>query len=303
MEILKKCYDVGIRTFDTADMYSNGKSEILLGKFLKKYHIKRDRVVIMTKVYAAIDETNFSFRFQEADLPEYEFINSKGLSRKHIFDGVQDSVRRLGTYIDVLQIHRLDRTTPKHEIMKALNDVVLAGHARYIGASSMKAVDFAQLQFLAEKNGWFKFISMQNYYNLIYREEEREMNVFCNDNDISKVGIIPWSPIAMGLLARPYSPGETIKRNNAIVEILKFNDLPKGDIEIINRVEEIAKKHDTSMAIVATAWLISKEASPIVGLNSVERVEEIVKATHFKLTEEEIKYLEQPYEPKYYQFF
>ncbi|KAK6462694.1 NADP-dependent oxidoreductase domain-containing protein [Scheffersomyces coipomensis] len=303
MEILKKCYDVGIRTFDTADVYSNGKSEILLGKFLKKYNIKRDRVVILTKLFNPVSDTTESFGTSDSSAPTYEMLNSQGLSRKHIFDATQESVKRLGTYIDVLQIHSFDQTTPKHEIMKALNDVVLEGHARYIGASNLRATEFAELQFIADKNGWFKFISAQNYYNLLYREDEREMIPFAERNSLGKVGLIPWSPIAMGNLARPYDPNAKFRRIHPIVDILQYNDFPKSDIEIINRVEGVAKKYDTSMIIVATAWLISKGACPIVGLNSVERVEEIVKATHFKLTEEEIKYLEQPYEPKYYQFF
>ncbi|KAK6463202.1 NADP-dependent oxidoreductase domain-containing protein [Scheffersomyces coipomensis] len=302
-KILKRCYDVGIRTFDTADIYSNGKSEILLGQFLKKFNIKRDRVVILTKLFAPVNDEDYSFNVHKSGLPEYEYINSKGLSRKHIFDAVKASVGRLGTYIDVLQIHRLDKTTPKFEIMKALNDVILEGHTRYIGASSMKATEFAQLQFIADKNGWFKFISMQNYYNLIYREEEREMVPFCNDNVIGKVGLIPWSPIAMGILARPYNPDAKHARDSPIINLLKYNEVSKSDVEIINRVEETAKKHGVSMATIATAWLISKGASPIVGLNSVERVEELARATTFKLTEDEIKYLEEPYEPKYFAIF
>ncbi|KAK6462695.1 NADP-dependent oxidoreductase domain-containing protein [Scheffersomyces coipomensis] len=306
MTILKKCYDVGIRTFDTADIYSNGKSEILLGKFLKKYNIKRDRVVILTKLFNPVNDQDYSFRLQKSGLPDYEYINSKGLSRKHVFDAVQDSVRRLGTYIDVLQIHRLDRTTPKHEIMKALNDVILAGHTRYIGSSSMKAVEFAQLQFIADKNGWFKFISMQNYYNLLYREEEREMNAFCDDNIFGKVGLIPWSPIAMGVLARPLNTESQNNRNaktESGITHLHLGGLSGNDAEIVNRVEKLAKKHGVSMVIISTAWVISKGTCPIVGLNSIERVEEIVQATHFKLTPEEIEYLEEPYEPKNYSIF
>ncbi|KAK6197998.1 NADP-dependent oxidoreductase domain-containing protein [Scheffersomyces amazonensis] len=306
MKILKKCYDVGIRTYDTADIYSNGKSEILLGKFLKKYNIKRDRVVILTKLFNPVDDTNYGFRLQTSGLPEYEYLNSKGLSRKHVFDAVKDSVRRLGTYIDVLQIHRLDRTTPMHEIMKALNDVILSGQVRYIGASSMKAVEFAQLQFIADKNGWFKFISMQNYYNLLYREEEREMNYFCQENILGKVGLIPWSPIAMGVLARPLNTesqnNRTAKTESGITH-LRLGNLSGGDAEIVKRVEELAKKHGVSMAIISTAWVISKGTCPIVGLNSEERVEEIVKATLFKLTPEEIKYLEEPYDAKGFTIF
>ncbi|KAK6463262.1 aryl-alcohol dehydrogenase [Scheffersomyces coipomensis] len=300
--ILKKCYDVGIRTYDTADVYSNGTSELLVGKFLKKYNIKRDRVVILSKVFNVVDTDLKGFNFSKhGDYPSYEFLNSKGLSRKHIIDGVEASVKRLGTYIDVLQIHRLDRTTPKAEIMKALNDVVVAGHTRYIGASSMKATEFAQLQFIADKNGWTKFVSMQSYYNLIYREEEREMIPFCNDNVLGKVGLIPWSPLARGVLARPLKSESQFNRSiktDKSYDRLKLEELSPADAEIIKRVEEVAKKHGVGMAVISTAWVISKGAAPIIGLNSEARVEEIVEAAHFKLTAEEIEYLEEPYVPK-----
>ncbi|KAK6198000.1 aryl-alcohol dehydrogenase [Scheffersomyces amazonensis] len=302
MNILKKCYDVGIRTFDTADVYSNGQSEILLGKFLKKYNIKRDRVVILTKAFGPVSEDDPSvvgFLGSSAD-----YINSRGLSRKHIFDAVEASVRRLGTHIDVLQIHRLD-DTPKHEIMKALNDVILSGQVRYIGASSMKAVDFVQLQAIADKNGWFKFISMQNYYNLLYREQENEMNYFCNDNVFGKVGLIPWAPIAAGVLAKPVavSQATTHARVSPMIDIFGYNNLEGDNVEIINRVEELAKKRDVSMAVIATAWVLYKGANPIVGLNSIKRVEEAVQATQIILTEEEVKYLEEPYKYKFKVYF
>ncbi|KAK6453996.1 aryl-alcohol dehydrogenase [Scheffersomyces xylosifermentans] len=301
-KILKKCYDVGIRTFDTADVYSNGKSEILLGKFLKKYNIPREKVVILTKLFNTVDESVEGFNFKkEAEYPAYEYSNSKGLSRKHVFDAVQASVRRLGTYIDVLQIHRLDRNTPKAEIMKALNDVVLEGHTRYIGASSMRAVEFAQLQFIADKNGWFKFISMQNFYNLLYREEEREMIPFCNDNEFGKVGLIPWSPIARGVLARPLGVQSSYNRNSNTDRgqpLFGLNDSSEPDKQIINRVEEISKKHGVSMAVVASAWVLSKGAFPIIGLNSEERVDDALKSLTLKLSDEEIAYLEEPYQPK-----
>lgn len=178
-KILKHAYDSGLRTFDTADVYSMGKSEEILGKFLKKFDIPRDRVVILSKVFFPVDTKTPGFNLADREkFPAINYVNSQGLSRKHILDAVQASVDRLGTYIDVIQIHRLDLTTPKKEIMKALNDVVDQGLARYIGASSMKAIEFAQLQFVAEQNGWHKFISMQNYHNLLYREEEREMIPF-----------------------------------------------------------------------------------------------------------------------------
>nr|WOG36155.1 uncharacterized protein [Candida metapsilosis] len=300
-KILKKCYDVGLRTFDTADVYSNGVSEILLGKFLKKYDIPRERVVILSKCFMTMNPREPGFNALKAgELSDKDFANSRGLSRKHIFDAVNASVERLGTYLDVLQIHRLDETTPKKEIMKALNDVVDQGLARYIGASSMKATEFAQLQFIAEQNGWHKFISMQNYYNLIYREEEREMIPFCKENDLSKVGIIPWSPIARGVLTRPVGEVSANKRQDSDQKFtrLGLDALTDADTEIIKRVEKVAKDHGESMAVIATAWVISKGCNPIVGLNSEKRVEDIIKATVVKLSDDEVKYLEEPYTPK-----
>lgn len=299
--ILKKCYDAGLRTFDTADSYSNGKSEELLGKFIKKFNIPRDRIVILSKVYYSVEPNTGRYSLADTSgFKEMDYANSKGLSRKHIFDAVEASVKRLGTYLDVFQIHRLDEETPKKEIMRTLNDVVDQGLARYIGASSMRAVDFAQLQFIAEQNGWHKFISMQNYYNLIYREEEREMIPFCKDNFISKVGIIPWSPIARGVLTRPVDTSSENSRDklDKTFKLLHLDELTDADKEIISRVEKIAKDNKVSMAVVATAWVISKGCNPIVGLSSVERVDDILKATVLKLTEEDIKYLEEPYVPK-----
>lgn len=301
-KILKKAYDVGLRTFDTADVYSMGKSEELLGKFIKKFNIPRDRIVIMSKVFYPVDPDTPRFGLTNYnEFPAINYANSKGLSRKHIFDAVEASVKRLGTYMDVLQPHRLDPDTPKKEIMKALNDVVDQGYARYLGASSMKAVEFAQLQFIAEQNGWHKFISMQNYYNLIYREEEREMIPFCQDNVINKVGIIPWSPIARGVLARPVgisSETSRVKSDTARFKMLHLDELTDADIEIISRVEKVAKDKGFSMAVIATAWVISKGCNPIVGLSSTERIDDIIKATTVTFTDEEIKFLEEPYVPK-----
>ncbi|EGW35046.1 uncharacterized protein SPAPADRAFT_69392 [Spathaspora passalidarum NRRL Y-27907] len=300
LKILKRCYDVGLRTFDTANVYSNGRSEELLGKFLKTYNIPRDRVVILSKVFGPVntEDPNFSFA-TAANYPAIDWYNSKGLSRKHIFDAVKGIQQRLGTYVDVLQIHRLDHDTPKKEIMKTLNDIVDQGYTRYIGASSMKAVEFAQLQFIAEQNGWHKFISMQNYYNLIYREEEREMIPFCQEGDFGDVGIIPWSPIARGILARPKNwPKSTRDKTDFALKYLHLSDLPEQDREIVNRVEELAKKHKVSMAVLATAWVINKGCNPIVGLSSVGRVDDIIHAANLTLTPEETKYLEEPYNPR-----
>ena len=303
--ILKKCYDAGLNTFDTADVYSNGLSEIILGKFLKKYDIPRENVVILSKCFFYTNTNDVgSNSLKTATLNEAQVVNSRGLSRKHILDAAKASVERLGTYMDVYQIHRYDPTTPNHEIMRALNDVVEAGYTRYIGASSMKAVEFAQLQFVAEKHGWHKFISMQNYYNLLYREEEREMIPFCKNNDISKVGIIPWSPIARGVLARPVGKSSDLNSSRvksdqtfAHVGLDKLSDV---DIEIIKRVEKIANDHQESMAGIATAWSLAKGCNPIVGVNSQKRVDDLLRATQIKLSEKEIKYLEESYVSKAY---
>lgn len=301
--ILKKCYDSGLRTFDTADVYSNGLSEIFLGKFIKKYNIPRDKIVILTKVWGAVDTTKpYSFNFNKIKPEEkWEYANLGGLSRKHIFDAVKNSVERLGTHIDVLQIHRLDKATPKSEIMRALNDVVMEGNVRYIGASAMKAVEFAQLQFIAEKNGWHKFISMQNFYNVLHREEEREMIPFCNDNEFGKIGLIPYSPLAKGLLSRPLGEESTLNRDlkNDKVQIGQFGtELRQADRDIIGRVEDLSKKYNVSMAAISINWLLSKGAAPIVGINKVERVDDVISATKFKLSEEDILYLEEPYVPR-----
>jgi len=223
-------------------------------------------------------------------------VNRVGLSRKHILDAVEASVARLGTYIDVLQIHRLDRATPRTEIMHALNNVVERGLVRYIGASSMAAWEFQTLQNIAERNGWHKFISMQNYHNLVYREEEREMIPYCKDTG---VGLIPWSPIARGALARPYGSRSTLRENT---DAFLQNQIRKREIEsdktVTDRVEEIAKKKGISMAQVATSWSLSKGMCPIIGLNKKERIDEAIETLKIKLTEEETKYLEEPYVAK-----
>lgn len=295
-QLLKKAYDLGIRTYDTADVYSNGFSEVILGEFLKKYNIKRDKVVIMTKVFNPVDEDlDLKHGGAGPSVKPIDLINSQGLSRKHIFDGVENSVKRLGTYIDLLQIHRLDKEVEPEEIMRALNDVVDKGLTRYIGASSMRATEFAELQFTADKHGWHKFISIQNYYNLLYREEEREMLPFAKKQGIA---VLPWSPNARGVLTRPASQTTTRHLSDPQFENLGLNKLTTADIEIINRVEEIAKKRGVSQAIISTAWVLSKGYNPIVGLNKLERVTEALEASQFELTSEEIEYLEAPYQPK-----
>lgn len=298
MEILKRCYDLGLTTFDTADVYSNGLSEILLGKFIKKYDIPRDKIVILTKCFFAV-ENNPGWKFLAA-MNDPKYLNSKGLSRKHIFDAVTASVERLGTYIDVLQIHRVD-ATPKREIMKALNDVVDQGLTRYIGASTMKTYEFVELQSIAHYNNWHKFISMQNYYNLIYREQEREMIPFCRDNTtLGKVTCIPYSPNARGVLCRPVEKTNDTVRGKGDDWLKKayFTDPTGVDRPVIDRVEKVAKKRGFSMSNVALAWVLSKGHCPIVGFSSIERVEEAVRSFELKLTDEEIAYLEEAYVPK-----
>lgn len=299
--ILKKCYDNGLRTFDTADTYSNGYSEILLREFIEKYKIKRDRIIILTKLYFPVDPDIPDFTAaKRATFPVYEYINSQGCSRKHILDAAKASNERLGTYADVIQIHRYDPTTPMEETMEALHDIIKLGYTRYIGASTMKAYEFVMLQSIAERRGWTKFISMQNYYNLLYREEEREMMEYCK---LTNVGIIPWSPNARGVLTRPFGVEGETSRNSSDIHRLKklgLDKLTEGDKEILKRVEELAKKHGKSMAVISTSYVLSKGYSPIVGFSKPERVDDAIEAFAFykTLTSEEIEYLEEPYTPK-----
>ncbi|GME78606.1 unnamed protein product [Ambrosiozyma monospora] len=298
--ILKKAYDEGIRTFDTADMYSNGQSEILLGEFLKEYNIRRDKVVILSKAALLYDSdipefSHFGYKYEG-----HEYINSQGLSRKHIFDTVRASVERLGTYIDVLQIHRFDHETPMEETMEALHDVIKEGLTRYIGASTMKAYEFVQLQSVAEKHGWTKFVSMQNYFNLLYREEEREMNEYCKKTG---VGIIPWSSNAGGALSRPLENLHgTARAQMGGLLFLGLDNPDDNEKEIIKRVGELAEKHKVSMTSVSIAYVLWKGYNPIVGFNKPPRVDDAIDGLKLKLSDEEAKYLEEPYkvkEPKF----
>jgi aryl-alcohol dehydrogenase-like predicted oxidoreductase len=214
------------------------------------------------------------------------------LSRHAIFNAVDASLKRLDTpYIDLLQIHRFDATVPLEETMEALHDLVKSGKVRYIGASSMWATQFAQMQFVAEKNGWTKFVSMQNQYNLIYREEEREMNRFCHDTG---VGLIPWAPLARGHLARPFEKFGTTTRSKPELE----KGLSEVDEKIIKRVQELAEKKGWKMSQVALAWINKKISSPIIGFSSIDRIDEAIEVRGKTLTEEEEKYLEELYQPK-----
>ncbi|KAL9637286.1 MAG: hypothetical protein Q9204_001934 [Flavoplaca sp. TL-2023a] len=297
LPLLEHAYKVGLNTWDTADVYSNGRSEEIVSKALKKFNIPRSKIVILSKCYFGVASDGSQPSVAEVNTNDGGWVNQVGLSRKHIFDAVDASVARLGTYIDVLQIHRLDRGTPREEIMKALNDVVDSGKVRYIGASSMATWEFQTLQNIAEAHGWHKFISMQNYHNLIYREEEREMIPYCADTG---VGLVPWSPIARGVLARPWGDRSTAREStdNYLQNMIRSRET-EVDKMVIDRVEEIAKKKGFKMAQVATAWVLRKGLEfPIIGLGSKERIDEAVQALKIELTDEEAKYLEEPYLPK-----
>ncbi|KAH8599808.1 aldo-keto reductase-like protein [Bisporella sp. PMI_857] len=306
LPLLKHAYDVGLNTWDTADVYSNGRSEEIIGKALKQYEIPRNKVVILSKCYFGVADDGSQPPIGASMVNDGKLVNQVGLSRKHIFDAVDASVNRLGTYIDVLQIHRLDRDTPREEIMRALNDVVESGKVRYIGASSMAAWEFQTLQNIADKHGWHKFVSMQNYYNLLYREEEREMIPYCQDTG---VGLIPWSPVARGALTRPFDDRSTAReKSDRMLNAMIRGKETEIDKQVISRVEEIAKKKSVSMANIATAWCLSKSlVNPIVGLSSPERINQAVESVKFassgKLTPEDIAYLEEGYAPKESQGF
>ncbi|KLU82484.1 voltage-gated potassium channel subunit beta-2 [Magnaporthiopsis poae ATCC 64411] len=299
LPLLKAAYDRGLNTWDTANAYSNGASEVIVGKALKKYGIPRQKVVIMTKCFFAVgEEPEMRAYFLSEPLSKSkDYQNQHGLSRAAIFNQVEASLRRLDTdYIDLLQIHRFDPKTPIEETMKALHDLVQMGKVRYIGASSMWATQFAMMQFCAEKNGWTKFVSMQNRYNLLYREEEREMNRFC---DATGVGLIPWGPLCEGNLARPPAEYGSTKRSQ---EMQKLQPRAPGttepDLSIIKRVMEVAEKRSWPMSHVALAWINPRISSPIIGFSSVERIEQAIGARGKVLTEEETKYLEELYKAK-----
>jgi len=282
IEYVKHALDLGINFFDTADVYSVGVSETILGKAIKQ-HAKRDQVVIATKV-----------RGEMGPGP-----NDRGLSRKHIFDSIDNSLKRLQMdYVDLYQIHRWDDDTPIEETMEALNDLVRSGKVRYIGASTMRAWQFAKAQAIAERRGWAKFVSMQNHYNLIYREEEREMNPLCADQG---VGLIPWSPLARGVLCGNRSSdnmGLTVRSQNDNF-LLQIYALDKNDFDIADRVAEVAKAKGVSPATVALAWLLHKGvAAPIIGATKPHHLTDAVAAVHLTLSKEDLESLEQLYKPR-----
>jgi aryl-alcohol dehydrogenase (NADP+) len=280
--IIKRALDLGINFFDTADMYSLGVSEEITGRVLLDY-VPREEVVIATKVYFPANEHD---------------PNAGGLSRKHIMDAIDKSLQRLGTdYVDLYQIHRWDYDTPIEETMEALHDVVKAGKALYIGASSMYAWQFAKAQHTAEKHGWTKFVSMQNHYNLVYREEEREMNPLCADQGVA---VIPWSPLARGFLTGTRSRegwGSTKRaKSDSYAHMMYYQD---GDFEIVNRVVALAEEKGVSPAQIALAWLLHQPVvtAPIIGASKMKHLEEAVTAVNISLTPEEIAKLEEPYTP------
>jgi len=279
---IRRALELGINFFDTADMYSTGVSEEILGRALKDFGPSRDRVVIATKLFN----------------PMGDDPNQRGLSRKHVRHAIDDSLRRLGTdYVDLYQIHRFDYATPIEETLEALDEVVKAGKALYLGASSMFAWQFAQMLYTADAMGLARFVSMQNHYNLVYREEEREMNPLCVEEGI---GIIPWSPLARGFLAgnrRKEDFGETLRsKTDEYAQGLYYQ---ASDFAVVDRVGEIARKRGVPNAQVALAWVLQQPGvtSPIVGASKMSHLEDAVAALSVKLDEVELKALAEPYTP------
>ena len=273
---MKNSLDAGINFFDTANVYSLGTSEEFVGRALRDYAL-RDEVVVATKVHGTMRKGR----------------NAAGLSRKAIMTEVDHSLRRLGMdYIDLYQIHRFDPTTPIEETMEALHDVVKAGKARYIGASSMWAWQFSKAQYIAEQHGWTKFISMQNHYNLLNREEEREMMPLCVDQG---VGVIPWSPLARGRLTRDWDNATSRSETD---EFGKGLYKPEDQV-IVERVAEVARELGTPRAQVALAWVLSKPfvTSPIVGATKDAHIDDAIAACELQLSAEHIARLEEPYTP------
>ena len=277
----KRAIELGINFFDTADMYSLGASEEVTGRALKDF-ARRDEVVIATKVFNRMGPAP----------------NSAGLSRKHIMQGIDASLRRLGTdYVDLYQIHRLDPETPVEETLEALNDVVRAGKALYIGASSMWAWQLMKALAVSDRTGQSRFVTMQNHYNLVYREEEREMIPLCADQGI---GIIPWSPLARGFLAgnrTPEKSGETTRsKSDEFAHLMYYQP---EDFTIVDRVRDVAASIGKTMPQVALAWMLSKPfvTAPIVGASRVAHLEQAVEAVSIRLDPPQIRTLEEPYRP------
>jgi len=278
--IIKKALDLGINFFDTANIYSLGASEEIVGRALKDF-AKRDEIVLATKVHGTM----------------HPGPNGGGLSRKAILSEIDKSLTRLETdYVDLYQIHRWDYQTPIEETMEALHDVVKAGKARYIGASAMYAWQFQKALHVAETHGWTRFVSMQNHLNLIYREEEREMMPLCREE---KIGVIPYSPLASGRLTRDWSPESTLRSATDQIAKLKYDATADTDRRIVERVAEQAEKHGAPRVHIALAWLLQKApvTAPIVGATKISHLEDAVGALSVRLTQDEVAYLEEPYVP------
>lgn len=277
--IIKRALDLGVNFFDTANVYAYGVSEEILGRALMDF-ANRDEVVIATKVFSQM----------------HQGPNGGGLSRKHIMSQVDQSLKRLGTdYIDLYIIHRWDYNTPIAETMAALHDIVKAGKVRYIGASAMYAFQFHKALHVAEKNGWTRFVSMQNHYNLIYREEEREMMPLCAEE---KIAITPYSPLASGRLARAWSESTQRLETDPIAR-QKYDATAVADKQVVDRVAEVAANHGVPMAHIALAWLRHKSpvVAPIIGATKIQHLESAIESLKVVLTTEEVGFLEEPYLP------
>jgi 1-deoxyxylulose-5-phosphate synthase len=278
----RQAIEAGINFFDTADLYSQGMSEQVTGRALKKLGVRREEIIIATKVF----------------FPTGKSPNEQGTSKKHVRHAIEASLKRLDVdYIDLYQIHRYDRSTPMEETLAGLADLISQGKILYLGASSMSAWEFAKFLYVARANGFPAFISMQNHYNLVYREEEREMIPFCQEE---QVGVIPWSPLARGFLAgnRPRSEeGETTRgKTDASAQRLYYQE---SDYRVVDRVIDLAKQRGVSNAQIALAWMLQKPGitAPIIGATKPHHLDEAVKAIAVHLSTDEIKYLEEPYEP------
>jgi aryl-alcohol dehydrogenase (NADP+) len=279
--LIAQALEAGINFFDTADMYSLGASEEVLGRALKDFAGARDKVVIATKVF-----------YPMGDGP-----NDRGLSRKHIMTAIDASLRRLGTdYVDLYQIHRFDAETPIEETLEALHDVVRAGKARYLGASSMPAWQFAKMLFTADARGWTRFVAMQNHYNLLYREEEREMIPLCLDQ---KIGVIPWSPLARGLLAGKRRPKTVRAETDTYGHQLYGEKIADADERVVDRLEKEARKAKVPPAQMALAWLLQKPAvvAPIAGISKAGQLDDALAALELDLPADVVGRLEALYLP------
>ncbi|WP_263731336.1 aldo/keto reductase [Cellulomonas sp. SG140] len=279
-EFLRRALELGIDTFDTADVYSDGSSEEIVGRALRDF-ASRDEVVLATKVHGRM----------------HDGPHGGGLSRKHVLSAIDASLTRLGTdYVDLYQIHRWDPQVPVEETMEALHDVVRAGKARYIGASSMYAWQLAKAQYTADLGGWTRFVSMQDQYNLLSREEEREMHPFCLDQGI---GVLPWSPLARGLLTREWGTTTTRSQTDRFGQTL-YQQSEDADRAIVDAVGRIAADRGVSRAQVALAWVRQQEAvtAPIVGATKPHHLDDAVASLQLRLDPEELSQLEQPYVPQ-----